>query len=212
MCDHIFTVIAPGLEGVTLSHHVSYHHCHLWRTQPGTMGNPNMLTARVTSAWHTGPPPNSCNPRQPGERRTQPPTAPSDNTPPGSPLRLGRIHAATYEPAAHVHCLVPLPISFLPFCRHGPRTGRAPLSCGVAPYSLASARLSHSSNDLRCRPGGGRKLVWRTGSRDGVGKVSQMTIAETREAAQGVGDEKGRASDFPAGTYTVRSVGRRTAR
>lgn len=116
----VLIVIAPASEGSHLPRHSSYHHFHLWRPQPGAMGNPNTLTARLPARRHIGPPPNPCNARPPSERGTQPPTAPGVDTPPCCPLRLGRIHAATYEPAAHVHCPVPLPIS-LPF--HSSPTG-----------------------------------------------------------------------------------------
>lgn len=191
------------------------HYFHLWRAQPGAMGNPNTLIARLPARRHIGPPPNSCNARSPGERATQPPTAPGVDTPPCCSLRLGRTHAATYEPAEHVHCPVPLSISLSPshLPRPGPtpwqsldpRTGRDPPCCGVAPYSLASARLSHWGNDRRCRPGPESLFGGLTGRRGGEGLPRlRSTIAET---GQGVGDEKGCASDFPAGTYTVDRVG-----
>lgn len=77
-------------KGVTLRATPSYHHCHLWRTQPGAMGvqtrSPPELPVRGTLIRHRI----HATPQQRSEQKTQPPTSPDVNTPPGRPLRLGR--------------------------------------------------------------------------------------------------------------------------
>lgn len=67
-----------------------------------------------------------------------------------------------------------------PWQRVDPRTDRDPPFCGVAPYSLASARLSHFSNDLRCRPGPESLFGGLAAGRGGEGLPRlRSTIAET---------------------------------